>query len=100
MMAKPEYLIMNSDHLSKDQQILAAMRTTLGGIVRDTTPPKGLPHPLSQQTIDDIKHCFVLIASREKELLEEKGETNSARPRYIDEPKTSHVVDFVRPEKK
>ena len=91
---------MNSDDLSKDQKILIALRKTLSGVVRETTPPPGMQHPLTAQTIEDIKHCFVLIAAREKELAEEKGQTNDARPRYADEPKTSHVVPFTRPDKK
>lgn len=91
---------MNSEDLSKDQKILIALRKTLSGVVRETTPPPGMRHPLTEQTIEDIKHCFVLIAAREKELAEEKGQPNTARPRYVDEPKTSHVVPFTRPEKK
>lgn len=91
---------MNSEDLSKDQKILIALRKTLSGVVRETTPPAGMRHPLSEQTIEDIKHCFALIAAREKELVEEKGQSNTARPRYVDEPKTSHVVPFTRPEKK
>lgn len=91
---------MNNDELSKDQKILIALRKTLSGVVRETTPPPGVRHPLSDQTVEDIKHCFSLIAAREKELAEENGQTNNARPRYIDEPKTSHVVPFTRPEKK
>lgn len=91
---------MNNDELSKDQKILIALRKTLSGVVRETTPPPGVRHPLSDQTVEDIKHCFSLIAAREKELAEEYGQTNNARPRYIDEPKTSHVVPFTRPEKK
>ena len=91
---------MNSEDLSKDQKILIALRKTLSGVVRETTPPKGLPHPLTAQTIEDIKHCFVLIAAREKELAEEKGQINTARPRYSDGPKSSHVVSFTRPDKK
>ena len=91
---------MNSDDLSKDQKILIALRKTLSGVVRETTPPPGMQHPLSAQTIEDIKHCFVLIAAREKELLEEKGQTSDVRPRYVDEPKSSHVVAFTKPKKK
>lgn len=91
---------MNSEDLSKDQKILIALRKTLSGVVRETTPPPGMQHPLSGQTIEDIKHCFVLIAAREKELLEEKGQSNDARPHYADEPKTSHVVAFSKPKKK
>ncbi len=91
---------MNNDELSKDQRILIALRKTLSGVVRETTPPPGMQHPLTQQTIEDIKHCFSLIAAREKELAEENGQINTARPRYVDEPKTSHVVPFTRPDKK
>jgi len=91
---------LNIDDLSKDQKILIALRNTLSVVVRETTPPAGMRHPLSEQTIEDIKHCFVLIAAREKELAEENGQPNTARPRYVDEPKTSHVVPFTRPEKK
>lgn len=91
---------MNNNEPSKDQRILIALRKTLSGVVRETTPPSGMRHPLSEQTIEDIKHCFVLIAAREKELTEENGQTNTTRPRYIDEPKTSHVVPFTKPDKK
>lgn len=91
---------MNSDELSKDQKILIALRKTLSGVVRETTPPQGMRHPLSDQTIEDIKHCFALIAAREKELAEELGQVNTARPRYADEPKTSQVVPFTTPKKK
>ena len=91
---------MNSDDLSIDQKILITLRKTLSSVVRETTPPPGMQHPLTNQTIEDIKHCFVLISARERELAEEKGQPNTARPRYADEPKTSHVVPFTRPEKK
>lgn len=91
---------MSNNELSKDQKILIALRKTLSGVVRETTPPPGIRHPLTEQTIEDIKHCFVLIAAREKELAEENGQPNTARPRYVDEPKSSHVVPFTRPEKK
>lgn len=91
---------MNNDELSKDQKILIALRKTLSAVVRETTPPPGLQHPLSSNTIEDIKQCFALLAAREKELMEEKGQSNNVRPRYVDEPKTSHVVPFTKPEKK
>lgn len=78
---------------------MIAMRQVLSSIVRDTTPPPGMQHPLTESTIEDIKQCFMLITAREKELKEEGGHDTSARPRYADEPKTSHVVPFTRPEK-
>ncbi len=91
---------MNEIELSKDQQVLIALRKTLSAIVRDTTPPPGIRHPLSKKTIEDVKHCFALIAARERELMEASGQSNTARPRYADEPKTSQVVPFTKPKKK
>ena len=91
---------MNSEYLSKEHQIIATMRKVLSSIVRDTTPPPGRPHPLREGTIEDIKHCFALITAREQEIHEQAGKGMDKRPRYADEPKTSHVVDFVKPKKK
>jgi len=91
---------MSTKELSKEHRILVTMRKVLSGIVRDTTPPPGMQHPLNNATIEDIKHCFMLITAREKEIHEEAGESNEARPRYADEPrKTSHVVQFTKPPK-
>ncbi len=90
---------MNSDDLTQEHRILIALRKTLSSVVRDTTPPAGMPHPLTEKTIEDVKQCFMLIAAREKELNEAGGHDTSARPRYADEPKTSHVVPFTRPDK-
>jgi hypothetical protein len=90
---------MTSDYLSKEHQIIATMRKVLSEIIRDTTPPPGRPHPLRESTIEDVKQCFSLITSREKEIHEEAGKSMDMRPRYADEPKKSHVVEFVRPDK-
>jgi hypothetical protein len=91
---------MNNDELSKEHRILITLRKVLSSVARETTPPPGMQHPLSAKTIEDIKNCFVLIAAREKELNEKHGHDTSARPRFADEPKTSHVVPFSKPEKK
>jgi len=88
---------MNTDELSKEHRILITMRKVLSSIVRDTTPPGGMRHPLNEKTIEDIKHCFTLIAAREKELNDDNGNSNKSRPRYADEPKTSQVVSFTKP---
>jgi len=88
---------MNTDNLTKEHRILIAMRKVLSSVVRDSTPPPGMRHPLNDTTIEDIKHCFTLIAAREREINETSGNSASARPRYTDEPKTSQVVQFVKP---
>ena len=88
---------MSTEFHSKEHQILTTIRKALSAVARDTTPPPGRPHPLKPQTIDDIKHCFLLITAREKEIIEAAGEKMGKRPRYADEPKKSHVVQFTKP---
>ena len=85
---------------SKEQRILVVMRKLLAQIVKDTTPGPGMRHPLNEQTIKDIRDCFGLISARERELAEQAGTENKDRPRYIDEPKTSTVIEFKSPHKK
>jgi len=80
--------------LSKEQQVMVAMRKTLAGVVKETTPEPGMIHPLSKNTVDDIKACFALIAERERELMNEMGIENKARPHFTDETKTADVITF------
>ena len=84
--------------LSKDQKVMVAMRKTLANVVKETTPEPGMIHPLSKNTIDDIKACFALISARERELMEEMGVENKARPYFTDEKKTADVIKFHKPE--
>jgi hypothetical protein len=88
---------MDFDSLSKEQQIMVAMRKTLANIIKDTTPEPGMIHPLSKDTVEDIKACFVLIAARERELMEDMGIENTARPHFTDEPQKADVVKFHKP---
>ena len=85
---------------SKEQRILVVMRKLLAQIVKDTTPGPGMRHPLTEQTIKDIRDCFGLIAARERELNEKSGIENKDRPHFIDEPTTSKIIKFKQPEKK
>ena len=91
---------MSTEYHSKEHEILATLRKVLSDVVRDTTPPPGRPHPLKPQTIDKLKHSFMLITAREKEIIEEGGGSMDKRPRYADEPKTSQVVQFTKPKEK
>ena len=84
---------------SKEQRILVVMRKLLAQIVKDTTPGPGMRHPLNEQTIKDIRDCFGLISARERELAEQSGIEIRDRPRYVDEPKTSTVIEFKAPKK-
>ncbi|MCU7799673.1 MAG: segregation and condensation protein A [gamma proteobacterium symbiont of Lucinoma myriamae] len=88
---------MDFDSLSKEQQVMVAMRKTLANIIKDTTPEPGMIHPLSKDSVEDIKACFALIAARERELMEKMGVENNARPRFTDEPQSAGVVKFHKP---
>jgi hypothetical protein len=78
---------------TKEQEILQVMRKVLAAVIKDTTPEhKGLRHPLSDRTIEDIRQCFVLISARERELAEEAGVTAFAKPVYPDTPRKAQVV--------
>ena len=81
--------------LTKEQQILIAMRKTLSAIIRDVTPPPGMKHPLSGPTIEDVRQCLALITAREKELADAQGR-GGERPYYADEPQGATVVPMAR----
>ncbi|WP_428604639.1 segregation and condensation protein A [Sedimenticola sp.] len=85
-------MIINSD-TTKDLAILEAMRKVLTAVIRDTTPPPGMRHPLTDETIQDVRVCLGLITAREKELGEAAG-IAAKRPYYTDETPTSTVVQF------
>ncbi len=92
---------MNSEaELSKEQQILRAMRKTLTSIVRDAAPRDGVPSPFTPETVENIRMCLGLISAREAELADALGLSRNARPSYADEPPAAHAVHFKAPEKK
>ncbi|MEJ2608940.1 MAG: segregation and condensation protein A [Candidatus Thiodiazotropha sp.] len=83
---------MNQESM-KEREIMMVMRKVLTSIVREVTPEhKSLKHPLSDQTIQDIRSCLGLIAAREKELADDAGRTVQERPYYTDDaPQTKSV---------
>ena len=79
---------------STEQRILVVMRKVLASVVKDTAPPPGMRHPLTDKTIEDIRQCFGLIAAREQELANEAGIDIKDRPRFTDEPAVNQVVSI------
>lgn len=72
-----------------------AMRKTLAKVVRDLTPSdSAVKYPLSDETVEDIKRCFDLISTRERELAQQSGVEIKDRPHFIDEPGTANVVSI------
>jgi hypothetical protein len=91
---------MNTENLSKEQRILRVLRKVLANIVKDATPAPGMPHPLSESTIHDIRDLFGLISEREAELANEAGRTAIERPYFTDEQRNTQTLAFHKPPKK
>ena len=87
------------EELTKEQQILFAMRKTLTAIIKDLTPPPGMRHPLSASTIEHVRQCLGLISARERELADAQGRVQE-RPYYGDEVPGATVVPMVKIRKK
>ena len=88
---------MSKIELSKEERILRLMKKTLTDIIKDTTTPPGMKHPLSDQTIESIRECLGLISSRENELQIEAGRESKSRPHFVDEPQKNVVVNLQSP---
>ncbi len=82
----------NREQLTLEHRILIRLRQVLAAVVRDVTPPPGMRNPLSDQTIEDIRGAFALIAARERELRGETAEPDL--PIYKDGGPTARIVDF------
>jgi hypothetical protein len=80
----------------KEARILKAMRDTLTRIIRDTTTPPGMKHPLAEETVEDIRQCLLLITARERELASEQDRPMNLRPHFADEPTGSAAVPVDR----
>ena len=86
---------MNDPKDTMEERILKAVKMTLANVIKDTATPAGMRHPLSDETIEDLRQCLALISARERELAEAAGRATASRPRYADEPpEGSQVVRF------
>lgn len=85
---------MSEETLSKEEQILKIMKKVITDIARETHTTPGFKHPLSDQTLLNMRECLVLITARESELAQAAGRESIARPRFIDEVPQNVVVDF------
>jgi hypothetical protein len=83
---------MTEPELTKEERILSMMKRVLTDVAKDTACEPGLRHPLSESTVKGIRDCLIVITEREQELAKEFGRDISARPRYVDEPKSEVVV--------
>ena len=88
---------MSKDNINgpdREEEVLQTIKNTLTAIAKDTYTPPELTHPLSSDTINQIRHCFSVITQRQQELAQSRGEEFKDRPRYIDEPNDTYVVSL------
>jgi hypothetical protein len=90
----------NDAELSKEQQIMRAMRKTLTSIVRDAAPRDGNPSPFAPATVENIRMCLGLISAREAELAESIGLNRNERPFYSDNEPNAKPLQFIPAGKK
>lgn len=83
---------MTEAELTTEERVLRMMKHTLTDIARDTAPNPGRRNTLSDDTIQKMRECLLLITTRERELAQEYGRDTNARPRYVDEPRNEVVV--------
>jgi hypothetical protein len=81
-----------STELSMEETILRSVKAILTKVVRETAVEPGMLHPLSADTLDDIRNCFILITKRERELAAAAGRPMTERPRFKDEPRPTEDV--------
>jgi hypothetical protein len=82
----------NADPAAVETRVLRAVKQTLTNVIRDTTTPPGMKHPLSAGTIEDIRQCLMLVTARERELAAAAGTPVTLRPHFADEPEASVAV--------
>jgi hypothetical protein len=87
---------MKKNELSQEQRILHMVRKTLIGVIKDTTTAPELKHPLSYNTIIEIKQTLDLITTRERELMNTPDDGPQSRPYYVDEPQESVRVSLPK----
>jgi hypothetical protein len=85
---------------SKEREILMIMRKVLANIIKDTTPEhRSMRHPLSDDTIQQIRQCLGVISTRERELADEAG-VKQERPYFTDDKPAADVVSISSISKK
>jgi len=85
---------MSNEDFDTERAILNVMKKVLTDVAKETFTRPGFKHPLTDETIENMRQCLGLIASRELEIAKSNGESMDKRPRYIDEARneTGSVV--------
>ena len=83
---------MTDSTMTMEERILQAVKLTLANVIKDTATPRGMRHPLSDGTIEDLRQCLALISARERELAQAAGKATGGKPRFADEPARGETV--------
>lgn len=87
-----------TEELNKEVRILHSVKKIVTNVIKETATAPGMKHPLSDDTIADMRECLLLISNREQELAEALGKPMSMRPRFKDDPRAQQeVVVPLRP---
>ncbi|SCZ51711.1 hypothetical protein [Thiohalomonas denitrificans] len=78
---------MSETEFSKEEQILRAVKRVLTEVIKDTATEPGIKHPLSENTVNGLRDCLILISQREQELAAENDRPMDMRPQFKDGPK-------------
>jgi len=78
---------MSDNEHAKEEEILSAVKRVLTEVIKDTATGPGMKHPLSDNTINGLRDCLLLISRREQELAELVGRSMDQRPHFKDEPR-------------
>jgi hypothetical protein len=85
---------MAEQNSSKEREILMVMRKVLASVIKDTTPAhRDMKHPLSGNTIEDVRMCLGLITARERELADEAG-VPMEKPYFSDDVQAVKTVSI------
>lgn len=79
-----------------EREILLVMKKVLTDIAKETFTKPGLRHPLTDETIENMRKCLGLISARELEIAKTLGESMDHRPRFADEPRASQGSVVVK----
>ncbi|MCG6871901.1 MAG: segregation and condensation protein A [Gammaproteobacteria bacterium] len=89
-MSKPENTI------EPETRILRAVKFALTQVIKDTATEPGMKHPLSEETIANLRNCLVLISEREQQLAGAAKTGAGDRPYYVDEPRGNRAAGPVQ----
>jgi len=84
-----------SEQAITEQEILTSVKRILTEIAKETFTRPGLRHPLSDDTINNMRQCLKMISIREVTLSGHDSDVSASRPKYIDEAPKNVVVSLA-----